>query len=50
MGGAGGYSRWAHQSPQLASGDRLHLLPKGYEALGNAVADELLAEYENRER
>ncbi|HET7540825.1 MAG TPA: GDSL-type esterase/lipase family protein [Polyangiaceae bacterium] len=50
MGGAGGYSRWAHQSPQLASGDRLHLLPKGYELMGNAIADELLASYENRER
>jgi len=50
MGGAGGYSRWAHLSPQLASGDRLHLSPKGYEAMANSIGDELLAGYEARER
>jgi len=50
MGGAGGYSRWAHQSPALARGDRLHLSAKGYEVMANGIADELLAGYEARAR
>jgi len=50
MGGAGGYSRWAHQTPQLARGDRLHLSAKGYEVMANAIGDELLAGYESRAR
>lgn len=48
MGGAGGYSRWAQQTPRLASGDRLHLSPKGYELMANRIGDELLAGYEQR--
>jgi lysophospholipase L1-like esterase len=50
MGGAGGYSRWAHQTPPLARGDRLHLSAKGYEVMANGIADELLAGYEDRAR
>jgi lysophospholipase L1-like esterase len=50
MGGAGGYSRWAHQTPALARGDRLHLSAKGYELMANGIADQLLAEYEGRAR
>jgi lysophospholipase L1-like esterase len=50
MGGAGGYSRWAHQSPPLARGDRLHLSAKGYEVMAEGIADELLAGYERRAR
>jgi lysophospholipase L1-like esterase len=50
MGGAGGYSRWAHQTPALARGDRLHLSPKGYEAMANAVAEQLLGAYDQRGR
>ena len=45
MGGAGGYSRWARQTPPLARGDRLHLTVKGYEAMANSIADELLSGY-----
>ncbi|HYQ00198.1 MAG TPA: GDSL-type esterase/lipase family protein [Polyangiaceae bacterium] len=48
MGGAGGFSRWARQTPPLARGDRLHLSAKGYETMANAIADELLAKYDNR--
>jgi len=50
MGGAGGYARWAHQSPPLARGDRLHLSAKGYEVMANAFGDELLASYEAKGR
>jgi lysophospholipase L1-like esterase len=50
MGGAGGYSRWARQTPQLARGDRLHLSAKGYETMANAIADELFAAYDARAR
>jgi len=50
MGGAGGYSRWAHQTPQLARGDRLHLTPKGYEAMASGIADELLAGFSENAR
>lgn len=47
MGGAGGYSRWVRQTPQLARGDRLHLSAKGYEVMATAIGDELLARYED---
>lgn len=50
MGGAGGYSRWARQTPQLARGDRLHLSAKGYEVMANAIADQLFATYDARAR
>ncbi len=46
MGGPGGYSSWANQSPSLARGDRLHLSPKGYEVIADAVSDRLLAAYD----
>lgn len=44
MGGVGGYARWRAASPQLAAGDRVHLLPVGYERVGSAVAERLLDE------
>ena len=50
MGGAGGYSRWTNQSPALAQGDRLHLTPKGYDAVANVIADKLIAAYGQRTR
>ena len=46
MGGPGSYSRWTHQTPSLAKGDRLHLSAKGYEVVANAMADRLLAAYD----
>ena len=48
MGGPGSYSRWAHQTPALAKGDRLHLSAKGYDFVANAIADRLLAAYDRR--
>ncbi|MES1173355.1 MAG: GDSL-type esterase/lipase family protein [Myxococcales bacterium] len=48
MGGPGSYSRWSHQTPALAKGDRLHLSAKGYDLVANAIADRLLAAYEQR--
>lgn len=50
MGGPGSYSRWAHQTPALAKGDRLHLSAKGYDVIANALADRLLLAYEQRAR
>jgi lysophospholipase L1-like esterase len=50
MGGAGSYSRWAHQTPPLAHGDRLHLSAKGYEVVATAIAELLLAAYDRRAR
>jgi lysophospholipase L1-like esterase len=48
MGGPGSYSRWTHQSPSLAKGDRLHLSAKGYEVVATAIGDRLLAAFEKR--
>jgi len=45
MGGPGGYSHWQNKTPQLARGDRLHLTPKGYEVMADALTDKLLAAY-----
>ncbi|HEY4107045.1 MAG TPA: GDSL-type esterase/lipase family protein [Polyangiaceae bacterium] len=45
MGGPGSYTHWANKLPPLARGDRLHLTPKGYEAVAAAIADKLLAAY-----
>jgi lysophospholipase L1-like esterase len=50
MGGSGGYGRWAQKSPPLARGDRLHLTIKGYEIVGNTIADHLLDAYQTRPR
>ena len=47
MGGPGSYSQWAHASPKLARGDRLHLTAKGYEAMADAMADKLLGAYQS---
>lgn len=48
MGGPGGYSHWVNKIPQLARGDRLHLTPKGYEVMADALADKLLAAYDRK--
>jgi len=50
MGGDGAFLRWMREVPALARGDRIHLLPAGYERLGEAVADALVAGYERRAR
>jgi len=46
MGGPGGYSIWARKSPPWARGDRLHLTPKGYEAVADAISQKLLSAYD----
>ncbi|HWZ89418.1 MAG TPA: GDSL-type esterase/lipase family protein, partial [Polyangiaceae bacterium] len=46
MGGPGSYTRWANKLPPLARGDRLHLTPKGYEAVADVMAQKLLAAYQ----
>jgi len=45
MGGPGSYTHWANKLPPLARGDRLHLTPKGYEIVADALADKLLDAY-----
>jgi lysophospholipase L1-like esterase len=44
MGGDGGIKRWAELSPPLATGDRVHLTPRGYAKLGASLATFLLGE------
>ncbi len=46
MGGDGGFARFLHDTPQLARPDRIHFTVAGYEKLGGAVADALLAAYD----
>jgi len=48
MGGDGAFVRWMREVPALARGDRIHLMPAGYEKLGEAVASALLNGYERR--
>lgn len=48
MGGDGAFVRWMREVPALARGDRIHLMPAGYEKLGDAVATALLNGYERR--
>ncbi len=43
MGGDGGIRRWYSASPALAHGDRVHLTPKGYADVGQALAVRILA-------
>ena len=42
MGGEGGFAKWAKESPPLGSPDRIHLTPKGYEALAEKTVERLL--------
>jgi lysophospholipase L1-like esterase len=42
MGGPGSFGRWAQQEPPLAARDHVHLTPKGYERLGQVIADRIL--------
>jgi len=50
MGGDGAFARWMREVPALSRGDRIHLMPAGYERLGEAVADALLSGYERRRK
>jgi len=43
MGGEGSFARWAKEKPPLAARDGVHLGPSGYERLGAALAEQLLA-------
>lgn len=43
MGGPGGFSRWRQASPPLGAEDGIHLTRQGYELIGSAIADWLLA-------
>ena len=45
MGGPGSYSKWTHETPKLARGDRLHLTARGYEVMADSIASKLLAAY-----
>jgi lysophospholipase L1-like esterase len=45
MGGPGTIAAWADAVPQRARRDRTHLTRDGYEMLGNAFANDLLAAY-----
>lgn len=46
MGGAGAMSLWVEQLPPLAQADRVHLTRDGYERVGQAIATDLIDEYE----
>jgi lysophospholipase L1-like esterase len=48
MGGDGAFARWLHESPPLSRGDRIHLMPIGYEKLGDELGAALIAAYESR--
>jgi lysophospholipase L1-like esterase len=50
MGGAGSYWLWLRETPPLARPDRLHYSPKGYERLGEAFVNQLLAAYDASRR
>lgn len=43
MGGEGSFARWTKEKPPLAARDGVHLAPAGYERLGAALAEQLLA-------
>jgi lysophospholipase L1-like esterase len=48
MGGPGSLHKWAYGSPALARKDRVHLTPRGYELLGDAMTEALLGSYTER--
>ena len=50
MGGDGAFVRWMREVPALARGDRIHLMPAGYEKLGEALGEALIAGYEKRKK
>jgi lysophospholipase L1-like esterase len=45
MGGEGSFARGMKAKERLAQPDKLHLTPKGYQELGQALAQQLLAAY-----
>lgn len=45
MGGKGSMLRWMRQVPQLGVGDGVHLMPKGYETIGQMLSRDLLDAY-----
>ncbi|MBN1611723.1 MAG: hypothetical protein JW940_34135 [Polyangiaceae bacterium] len=46
MGGHDSFARWSELSPPLAARDGVHLTPAGYKAIGEAMAEMLLEQYE----
>ncbi|MHB8879823.1 MAG: GDSL-type esterase/lipase family protein, partial [Myxococcaceae bacterium] len=46
MGGPGSIALWVERKPALALPDHVHLTPRGYEVLADALLDDLLAAYE----
>lgn len=48
MGGPNTIGRWAAESPRRAQHDFVHLTRAGYAVVGQALADDLIAAYENR--
>ena len=50
MGGDNAFVRWMREVPALARGDRIHLMPAGYEKLGEMLGDTLIGGYERRAR
>lgn len=46
MGGPGSHQTWQYMRPNLAQPDGVHLTVKGYRVLGEKIADELIAAYE----
>ncbi|HVJ16338.1 MAG TPA: GDSL-type esterase/lipase family protein, partial [Polyangiaceae bacterium] len=50
MGGDGSYWRWLREDPPLARPDRFHFTPRGYEKMGQALAQAVLEAYERAAR
>lgn len=46
MGGPLGMVRWVEASPRLGAPDHVHFTRRGYEALGHALHDAMMADYE----
>jgi lysophospholipase L1-like esterase len=45
MGGPGGFKIWSNMKPPLAQKDRVHLTPRGYGTVGDALASRILDDY-----
>jgi lysophospholipase L1-like esterase len=48
MGGKGSMTKWEAEDPPLAQADLLHLTAKGYDKVGNALAQDLLRAFDGR--
>ncbi|MFH1469023.1 MAG: GDSL-type esterase/lipase family protein [Pseudomonadota bacterium] len=49
MGGEGGFTRWLEHSPRYAWTDLMHLTTKGFDLVGDSLADALIDAYEHWE-